>query len=607
MARPDTLVKSLPGLWRTSRYFWPHMRKSSFLAAGGLFALIGETLFRLLEPWPLKFIFDHITGADSLPIPYVSGLEPMLMIAILAFSIVVIIGMRAIAAYFATVSFALVGNRVLTAVRNDVFQHLQRLPLSFHSKARGGDLTIRVVSDVGILKEVAVTALLPLAGSLLVLFGIVGVMFWLNWELALISLAIVPLFWLTTARLSKRIQHVARKQRKQESKLATTAAESMTAIATVQALSLEENFSKAFSAQNKVDLKQGVKAKRLQARLERTVDILFAVSTALVLCYGARLVLSNALTPGDLLVFVLYLRYAFKPQRDFAKYTARLAKASAAGERILDILQRKPEVRDLPGAVTAPAFTGHIVFDNVGFRYETARGVLANVSFEVLPGQQVALVGPSGGGKTTLLGLLLRLYDPTSGRVLVDGRDIRDYKIASLRTQISVVLQDGLLFAASLRDNISCGNPEAGDRDIRSAARLANAHDFIMSMPNAYNTDLAERGITLSVGQRQRIAIARAAVRKTPILILDEPTSSLDEENQGKVLEALERLRQGRTTLVATHDLQLAARADLILYIDDRGVAERGTHEELMRLSGRYAVLYRLQLFEEKSHALSGR
>jgi len=525
---------------------------------------------------------------------------------------IAIMGMRALSTYFSTVSFALVGNRVLAAVRNDVFQRLQRLSLSFHSKAKGGDLTIRVVSDIGILKEIAVTALLPMVGSLFIFLGIVGVMFWLNWQLALVSLAVVPLFWLTTSHLSRRIQQVAQKQRRQESEMAATTAESMTAIATVQALSLEQNFSKVFSVQNKQNLREGVKAKRLEARLERSVDVLFAVATALVLWYGARLVLSNTMTPGDLLIFLLYLRYAFKPQRDLAKYTGRLAKASAAGERIVDILERKPDVRDMPSAVTATPFAGHVLYDNVGFSYGKGRGMLAGINFELLPGRHMALVGPSGGGKTTLLGLILRLYDPTEGRVMIDGRDIREYKITSLRTQISVVLQDGLLFSETLRDNISCGAPDATEEKVVAAARLANAHEFITGMPGGYDTDLGERGVTLSVGQRQRIAIARAAMRRTPILILDEPTSSLDEENQGKVIEAIERLWQGRTTLIATHDLQLAAKADLVLYIDDGGVAERGTHNELIKLGGRYAAQYKLQTLEtetiipeERSHALS--
>jgi ATP-binding cassette subfamily B protein len=331
------------------------------------------------------------------------------------------------------------------------------------------------------------------------------------------------------------------------------------------------------------------------AALERAVGFLTAVSTALVVWYGARLVLRQELTPGELLVFLTYLRNTFHPVQDFAKYTGRLAKASAAGERVIDLLEQTPAVRDLPGAVAAPAFRGAIRFESVSFAYEPDRRVLEEIEFAVDPGQHVALVGASGIGKSTLASLLLRLYDPGQGRVLIDGRDIRDYTLASLRAQISVVLQDTLLFAATVRDNIAYGAPTATAADVEAAARLANAHDFIQALPKGYDTVLGERGVTLSGGQRQRLAIARAAVRKAPILILDEPATGLDEENERAVLDALTRLAQERTTFFITHDLRIAAGADLVIYLERRRVLERGTHLDLLRAGGRYAALYRLQ------------
>jgi ATP-binding cassette subfamily B protein len=342
-------------------------------------------------------------------------------------------------------------------------------------------------------------------------------------------------------------------------------------------------------------LSEGVKASRLAAGLERGVDALVAVSTALVLWHGTMLVLRGALTPGELLVFLSYLKSAFKPVRDFAKYTGRLSRAAAASERVLDLLEQEPEVRDRQGAVPAPPLRGAVHFDGVSFAYVAGYPVVRGLDVEVTPGQRVALVGPSGSGKSTTVGLLLRFYDPDAGCVLVDGRDIREYTLESLRRQISVVLQDTILFAASVRENIGYGTPGVPPDRIEAAARLASAHEFIERLPQGYDTELGERGATLSAGQRQRLAIARAAVREAPILILDEPTIGLDEANETAVTAALERLAAGRTTLLITHDLHRAATADLILYLDQGRVAERGTHGELLKAGGRYAALYRLQ------------
>src|SRR5262249_8399170 len=301
-------------------------------------------------------------------------------------------------------------------------------------------------------------------------------------------------------------------------------------------LSLEGIFDQTFSEQNKKSLSEDLKTSRLSAALRRVVEALVALATALVLWYGAWLVLRNELTPGDLLVFLVYLKTGFKSVQNFARYTGRLAKAAVASERVLDILERAPDVCDLPGAVPAPPLRGCVRFQDVSFAYHPGRYVLKHIDFEVSAGQHVALVGPSGIGKSTLVSLILRLYDPVQGRVLIDGHDIRDYTLASLRGQISVVLQDTLLFAASVTDNIAYGTPGATRGEIEAAARLANAHDFIENLPCGYETILSERGVSLSQGQRQRLAIARAAIRKAPILILDEPTTGLDEENEQAVI-----------------------------------------------------------------------
>ena len=601
MGRPQTLRQSLPGLRRIMHALWPYLRRHRAMMGGSVLSLLAAVALNLLEPWPLKFVFDRVLhqghGGRLGRFPVLDRLDSLEVLAVAAVALVVIVGLRALADYFSTVSFAIIGNRVLTEVRDDLFRHLQRLPLSFHTKRRGGDLIVRVINDVNMLKDVTVTAVLPLAASVLVLLGMFGLMYYLNWRLALLSMSTLPLLWFSGVRLTRRIRETGRRQRERQSALASTAAESMTAIKIVQALSLENIFADQFVSRSRTTQRQDVKGSRLAARLGRTVDLLTAISTALVLFFGARLVLQEPLSfsAGDLLVFLAYLKKAFNPLQDFAKYIARLAKASAAGERIVDLLEREPEICDLPGAVDAPPLSGSIEFRGVAFDYEQDRPVLQHIQFEVYPGQHVALVGPSGIGKSTLVSLLLRLYDPVEGQILIDGTDIRQFTLSSLRSQISVVLQDNLLFAGSLRDNIALGAAGATLESVETAARLANAHEFIVALPHGYDTPVGERGVTLSHGQRQRIAIARAAIRKTPILILDEPTTGLDEENSRAVTEALARLSADRTTLVISHDLDLAARADLIVYLENGQVLERGSHAELMQLSGRYATLYKLQ------------
>lgn len=574
MARPKTLRASLPNLWQMARYFWPQVRQYRLLLAGSFFALFAEVLLRLIEPWPLKFVFDRLvpTPATETLLPGSGLLEPLdtpRLLIVSAIIFVVVSTLRAIASYHNVVGFAQVGNRVLTKLRARLYRHVQYLSLSFHSRARTGDLVLRVVQDVGLLQDVAVRAFLPLFGKILLLVGMIGLMFFLNWRLALVSLSVLPLFWLRTIRLSRRIQDVAQKQREQQGIMAATAAESIHGIRTVQAMSLEGTFAKVFSAENEKILKEEIRAKKLSAKLERSVDVLVAVATALVLWYGGKLVVEGRVTAGDLVIFLAYLKYAYRPVQDFAKYAGRLAKASAASRRVLELLDRVPDVRDLPNAVPADAFRGHVRFEEVCFHYEHDRPLFENLNLEVTPGQHVALVGASGGGKSTLLSLLLRLYDPQKGRVLIDGRDVREFTLESLRAQISVVLQDNLLFAATVHDNIACGVAGATSEDVEAAARLANAHDFIVELSEGYETVLGERGVTLSHGQRQRIAIARAALRRAPILILDEPTTGLDKDNQQAVLAALQRLYRGRTSFLITHDIEQVMGADLILHLEE--------------------------------------
>ena len=581
------------------------MRQQRGLIVTSMLALFVEVGLRLLEPWPLKFVFDRIIHVkESNPHwnpAWVDSMDSMTLLTLAAISVVVLTGFRALASYSSTIGFAQLGNRVLMKVRNQLYRHVHFLSLSFHTKAKTGDLVVRMLNDIGMLQEVAVTALLPTLAKILIVTGMIALMFVLNWKLAICAICVLPIFWLRTMQLGKKIQAVAKKQRRQEGAMAATAAESFSAIRVVQALSLEKTFADAFSSESEKNSREDVKGKRLSAAMERTVDVLVAVATALVLWFGARLVLRGEISSGDLLVFLAYLKSAYRPVQDFAKYSSRMAKASAAGERVMDLLERVPDVRDLPHSVPAPAFRGIVKFENVNFGYEHGKALLQQINLEIQAGQHIALVGPSGGGKSTLVSLVLRLYDPVQGRLTIDGRDIREYTLESLRQQISVVLQDNVLFATTVRENIAYGSPNASLEQVEEAARLANAHDFIQALPQGYETILGERGATLSHGQRQRIAIARAAIRKAPILIFDEPTTGLDQKNERAVLEALERLYQNQTVFMITHNLQHATNADAIFYLEHGRVIERGTHEELIKRNGRYAASFRLQKLSNTS------
>lgn len=601
MAKPKSLKQTLPDFWGLIRYISPYLRPHYPLIAGSFLALFAGVVMRALEPWPLKIVIDHVimpginktAGND-----WFSSLEPLTVVAGCSFALIIILGLRALSTYLQKVGFALVGNKVLTKIRAALYRHIQCLSLSFHNKSKSGDLLVRVIGDIGLLKEVAVTAFMPLIGSVLVLALMTILMLWLNWKLALLVLLTAPLYWIPTLVLGKRIKLVSRKQRKRESAMASTVAESIGAMQVVQTLSLEETFAGQFGKQNKKSLKEGVQMKRLLAKLQGSVQLMTGVSTAAVLFYGTVLILNGSLSAGELLVFLSYLKAAFKPMQDFAKYSGRIAKASAAGERVITLFETPADVRDEEDAVAAPAFTGALAFENVCFAYEDEQMILKDINFSIQAGQKVAIVGPSGAGKSSLIGLVSRLYDPVSGRVLIDGIDIRHVTLESLRSQISVVLQDTLLFATSIGENIAYGAPDSSDEEIQQAASLANIHQFIESLPDGYSTQVGERGVTLSAGQRQRIALARAALRKSPLLILDEPTSNLDKENRHAVLQALDRIGTGRTTIMITHELTEIEHADVILHIEHGKLEESGTHTELMASGGSYAKLLKKEFIQ---------
>ena len=576
-----------PGLKDVVRRFSPYMKGHTFMLVGSVFALILSTVMRLAEPWPLKFIIDAVVPLPEGQTPSAANMDPMVLLALCAGGLFVAVMLRAFFHYLATIGFALVGNRMLTKVRADLFRHLQSLSLGFHAQSRTGDLTIRLVSDVGMLKDALVTAAMPLLANILIFTGMVGVMLWLDWRLALVALAPLPLLWILSRFLTVRIRKVSRTQRKRQGALAATASEALAGIESVQALGLEGRTNEAFSGANSKEMKEGLKGARLTARLERTVDVLAGLGLVGVLYFGALQVLAGRITPGDLVVFMSYLKHTFRPVRGYAKYAARLAKALAAAERVTDLLDRKDAVKDRPDARLVPdAVIGALRFEGVGFTHTDGAQVFENLDLAIAPGEQVAVVGPSGAGKSTLAALTLRLHDVQAGRVMLDGEDIRELSVQSLRAHIAFVPQEPLIVSGSIRENLALGLDYRPDQDdLNEAVKRAVLHDFIAGLPDGFDTVLAERGASLSGGQRQRLSLARAFLRDTPVLILDEPTTGLDRESEASVIAAIDAISEWRTTLLITHDLALAARCDRVVTISDGQVAEAG-HASTLRAAG---------------------
>ena len=569
-----------------------------------LLAVAGETATDLLEPWPLKIVLDNLLQSKRLP-GWMSGVVgwmgpdklAVLNFAVLAVAVIAVVG--ALSSYLEKYLTTSVGQWVMHDLRRTLYHHIHRLSLAEHDQKRTGDLIGRVTSDIEAIQSFITTALLGILTNVLTLLGIVGVMLYLNWRFTLISLAIAPVLFLAVYFFTRRIKKASRDVRKKQSELVSLVEEVLSSIRVVKAFAREDYEERRFERQSLENVETALVARSIKMKLSPVVEIIVATGTCLMLGYGARLVLAGQLTPGALVVFLLYLGKMYKPMRELAKMTDTVSNAAVGFERIREVLETESGVRDLPHARRAPRFKGKIEFDKVSFGYNQDQLILKDVSFQIEPGQIAAFVGPTGGGKSTIISLVARFYDPVSGEVKIDGTDIRNYTMKSLRQQISFVLQETLLFHAPIWENIAYGRPEANRAEIIEAAKLANAHEFIEQMPEGYDTMVGERGVTLSGGQRQRIAIARAVIRNTPILVLDEPTSGLDAASEQAVFEALGHLMEGRTSIVIAHHLATVRRANVIFVVKDNTLVERGTHDELLAAGGLYSELYEIQFRQE--------
>src|SRR3990172_3543739 len=557
-----------------------------------LFAILLLIVVELLKPWPLKVIFDFVLldnrGTYSGFWRDLANFDKTWLLLLACDSLIVLALASGLLGYYQNLRTSQIGHKVVHDLRLHLFSHIQRLPQTYHDTKQTGDMLMRLTGDISMLKDMIVGSALTITSQFLIVIGMIAIMVWVDWQLALLALAVMPLLSFSIFKISRDIKSAASKQRQRESRIASSLHETITSISTVKAFSREKYEEKKFAKETQLSLKAGLKTTRLEGRLNRVVEVITAFGTALVLWVGVRKVLQGAVTPGDLLVFIAYLRGVYRPLRQLANLTTRIAKAAACGERVVEILEIQPAIYDSPDSVAAPQFQGKIRFEKVEFSYNDGLPAVQDISFQVLPGQIVAIVGPSGSGKSTLLKLLLRLYDPQKGNILVDEQNIRTYQVDSYRRKIGSVFQNPLLFRASIRENIAYADPETSLEKIQRAARKAKAHYFISRLPLGYETVIGEGGNTLSGGQKQRIAIARAILKNTPLLLLDEPTAALDSRLAARVMEALREVMQERTILIVTHSQPVMERAHLILYIQDGRIIESGSHQELMGNKGHY-------------------
>ena len=559
-------------------------------------ALLGVVLADVLAPWPLKIIFDHILLAKPLP-PTLALLQPVLdwgtwpalTVATLAIAAIALAG--GVLAYLQLYTTAKVGHRITWRLRGELFAHLQRLSLAFHRDSRSGELLTKVAGDTNLLRDMFSDWALTLGRHALTLVAMLSVMFLLNWQLALVVAATLPPLLGVIFVLNRRVKASVREQRKHEGLMATRLNEVLSSIALVQAFGRHTYEEDRFSREIEANYESGMRTTRTTGAIVKAIAVISAAGTAITVLLGAHEVLAGRLTPGELLVFITYVTSLYKPVRDLGRLSAKFSRASVSAQRVAEILDHEPDIADAPDALELKRPAGEIVFENVSFGYGAGRPVFDSLSLRIAAGERVALVGPSGAGKSTLLNLLLRLYEPTAGRVLIDGIDIRRFTRDSLRREIGIVLQDNILFGVSVRENIAYGRPDAPLDAIEAAARSARAHEFIVDLPEGYDTEIGERGATLSGGQRQRLCLARALVKEPAILVMDEPTASIDAVSARLINEAVARVHRNRTLIVISHEYSDMASYDRILVLQNGRLVESGAHEALLKARGTYLAL----------------
>jgi ATP-binding cassette subfamily B protein/subfamily B ATP-binding cassette protein MsbA len=584
-------VPLLPLLRRVLGYVRPH---AAPLIGGVLLTLAGIAL-DLLKPLPLAIVIDSVLQGKPLPPalqPLLLGLQPQALLLASALALVGLTLLHGVATLGANYFTIDVGQRMVNDLRTDLYAHLQKLSLKFHHQQQTGDLLYRVMADTFSVQSLVMNGLLPLLSALLTLFGMLLVLLRYDAQMAVLSLLVAPPLFLSIHWLSRSIHGHAAASKEAESALYSSAETAIGAVKLLQAYGREKDAIEEFKKGSQRSLALNLRLYNAETIFTLIVDGVLAAGTALLVWLGASRVLEGRLTLGELTIFLAYLAKVYAPVQAVSHNLRELVSSRAGLDRVFQVLDVQPDIHDAPGARALPSARGEIRLENVSFGYEPERPVLRDVSLLIRPGQKLALVGRTGAGKSTLASMVLRFFDPQHGRVSIDGNDLREVTLHSLRRQVTLMLQEPILFRGSVADNIRFARPEATDEDVRAAARLAEAERFILELPGGYDALLGQDGQTLSGGQRQRLSLARALLRQAPIVILDEPTSALDVATEALVWSNVEALLRGRTAIIIAHRLSTARMADVIVVMEGGRIVEQGTHDELIGKAGVYAGLW---------------